>query len=228
MRNRNALKIIILLVVSTVLALVFRGTYQALLIPEDIISPPLTPLATKESTEPAHFITLPTPEITRRTILEPPVAELAERITKKPFGILVTPENSPISPERFTGWHTGIDVEYEDVIATVPVSAIAKGHVLQARTVSGYGGAIVVQHELDGQPVVGLYGHLEPSSLMAQGAAVIAGQQLGILGESGSAATDGERKHLHFSLKPGTAVDFRGYVVTEDELATWLNPANLF
>jgi hypothetical protein len=33
-------------------------------------------------------------------------------LQKKPFGIYITPENSPVQPENFTGYHTGIDVEY--------------------------------------------------------------------------------------------------------------------
>ena len=38
-----------------------------------------------------------------------PIGQTEERITKKPFGIKISPENSPISPERFSGYHTGID-----------------------------------------------------------------------------------------------------------------------
>lgn len=34
-----------------------------------------------------------------------------ERITKKPFGVFVTPQNSPVNPERFRGYHTGTDFE---------------------------------------------------------------------------------------------------------------------
>lgn len=44
-----------------------------------------------------------------------PIAEFEKRITKKPFGIYITPQNSPVQPERFTGYHTGVDVEYEDI-----------------------------------------------------------------------------------------------------------------
>ena len=36
------------------------------------------------------------------------------RITKKPFGIFITTQNSPVQPERFSGYHTGVDVEYKD------------------------------------------------------------------------------------------------------------------
>ena len=158
----------------------------------------------------------------------PPTAEFLERITKKPFGIFITPDNSPVSPERFTGWHNGVDVEFEDVSGSVPIRAIADGIVLRSETVSGYGGVSVVQHQLDDAPVVALYGHLDPASLVQRGATVSAGQQLGVLGESGTPATDGERKHLHFSLKPGTEVDVRGYVSTEAELADWRDPTLLF
>ena len=160
--------------------------------------------------------------------LVPPVAAFSQRITKKPFGIFITPENSPVSPERFSGYHTGVDAEFDDVADDVDVRAIADGTVRQAGLASGFGGVIVVQHEINDQPVLGVYGHLEPTSLLPADTPVQAGQQLGRLGEGNTSATDGERKHLHFALKPGTELDLRGYVATEAELAAWLNPSELF
>lgn len=40
-----------------------------------------------------------------------PINSALERVTKKSFGIYVTPQSSPVSPEKFTGYHTGVDFE---------------------------------------------------------------------------------------------------------------------
>jgi hypothetical protein len=50
----------------------------------------------------------------------PPVPGFPEEITKKPFGIFINPETSPVQPERFRGYHTGVDVEVVDVDASNP------------------------------------------------------------------------------------------------------------
>ena len=160
--------------------------------------------------------------------LQQPVAEFAARITKKPFGILITAQNSPVQPERFEGYHTGADVEYDDITEDVPVKAITAGTVLQSHTASGYGGVIAIQHEINGEPVVAIYGHLDPKSLVKTGTTLQAGQQIGILGDDKSSETDGERKHLHFALLPGTKVDLRGYVANKSDLSLWQNPLTLF
>jgi len=44
-----------------------------------------------------------------------PVNQFFARITKKPFGVYITPETSPVQPEKFTGYHTGVDVEFVDL-----------------------------------------------------------------------------------------------------------------
>lgn len=160
--------------------------------------------------------------------LVPPIAEFTTRITKKPFGIYITPETSPVQPERFIGWHTGADVEYGDVAEAVPVYAIAPGHVVLARIAGGYGGVVAIQHEIRGEPVVGIYGHLQPASLPPLGQVVSAGDEIGLLGEGETAATDGARKHLHFALRRGAAVDIRGYVAEEKDLHSWYNPLEFY
>ncbi len=155
-----------------------------------------------------------------------PVADFSNRITKKPFGVYITPQNSPVQPERFSGYHTAVDVEYEDVAGEVPVVAMADGKVVVSRTANGYGGVLLIQHEIDGEAVQSLYGHLDPASLAAVGSTVEAGEQIGILGDGGTAETDGERKHLHFGILKGATSDIRGYVSGENELATWYDPVS--
>ena len=114
--------------------------------------------------------------------LTPPIADFKARITKKFFGTYVTPQNSPVQPERFTGYHTGVDVEYGDVTGIVPVYAIADGTVTYANWVSGYGGVIVIEVTIDGAPHLVLYGHVDPTDLPAVGTTVQAGQVLDHLG----------------------------------------------
>lgn len=156
--------------------------------------------------------------------IQEPIADMKNRITKKPFGIFITPQNSPVQPERFSGYHTGVDVEYDDVSGDVPVKAIAAGEVTAARDASGYGGVVVIRHKVDGEQVQSLYGHLDPSSIPSVGTSVTAGQQIGMLGEGETNETDGERKHLHFAIIKGATPDIRGYVQNQSELSAWHDP----
>lgn len=156
--------------------------------------------------------------------LTEPIAEFTNRITKKPFGIYITPQNSPVQPERFSGYHTASDVEYEDVTGDVPVRAIADGVVTRSGQVNGYGGLLVIQHGEEFQNVSSLYGHLKVSSLPRVGTEIKAGDQIGVLGEGGSADAGGERKHLHFGILKSGVTDIRGYVQNESELSSWLDP----
>lgn len=164
----------------------------------------------------------PTP--TQTTNLTYPVAEFKKRITKKFFGTYVTKKNSPISPEKFTGFHTAVDVEYEDITSNVPVYSIDDGQIIYSGPVKGYGGFIAIQYSQN----IGIYGHLQPSTLLPNKLIVKKGDTIGILGTGYSAETDGERKHLHFAILKGSKLDFRGYVQSESELSLWLNPLTLF
>jgi len=103
------------------------------------------------------------------SIFAEPVADFKKRVTKKPFGIYITPQNSPVRPECFSGYHTGADAEYEDVTADVPVFAIADCIVVLSETASGYGGVFMVEFDIDGAKHTALYGHIRPSSLPQKG-----------------------------------------------------------
>lgn len=156
-----------------------------------------------------------------------PVANFKQRVTKKFFGTYVTPNNSPVQPEKFTGYHTGADAEYGDVIGDVPVYAIADGTVLVARWASGYGGVIAIQHRINNQSVIAVYGHVNPNQLPKVGVQVIKGQKIDILGQGFSHETDGERKHLHFGLVKGTTFTLLGYVASKSQLSTWIDPLTI-
>jgi len=160
--------------------------------------------------------------------LTEPVSEFQERITLKPFGVLIDLATSPVQPERFSGYHNGIDVEFTDTDEDIPVYAIAPGTVLVARIVSGYGGVLVIRHDIDGESVSTLYGHMLLSSLPSINSEVQAGDQIGILGTGGTSETDFERHHLHFAMLKGETIDYRGYVQSEDELAGWYDPLSFY
>ncbi len=165
--------------------------------------------------------------ITKSSSIIAPVAEFQQRITKKPFGIFITPKSSPVQPERFTGYHTGVDVEYGDVQGDVIVSAIADGTVVLSKRATGYGGVIAIEHTISDKRIIAIYGHLDPKSLPTVGTSVKMGNKIGILGDGETQETDGERKHLHFGLSISLGVDIRGYVQQKEELAGWLNPVEV-
>ena len=156
-----------------------------------------------------------------------PVTNFSQRVTKKPFGIFITPQNSPISPERFTGYHTGADAEYQDVTDDVAVFAIADGKVVLSETVSGYGGVFMIEFDLNGSKHTALYGHIRPSNLPKSGQAIKKGEQIGLLGTGYSKETDGERRHLHFAILSDDRLDIKGYVQTKLQLSGWIDPLTI-
>ncbi|MBN2307307.1 peptidoglycan DD-metalloendopeptidase family protein [Candidatus Peregrinibacteria bacterium] len=162
--------------------------------------------------------------------LSPPLENAAKRVTKKPFGIKISPNDSPVSPERFSGYHTGTDFEIlegeED--KKVTVYAICSGPLALKRDLNGYGGVMVQQCYYGEQEITVVYGHLNLSSIDAEAGDMLEeGQKIGILGKGFSEETDGERKHLHLGIHRGKEVSFLGYVNSAGELSAWLDPEKL-
>ena len=152
-------------------------------------------------------------------------------MTKKSFGIFVTPKDSPVQPEKFRGYHTGSDFEIfpEESKTDVSIRAVCPGTIAVKRSAIGYGGVVVVRCELDGEPVTVVYGHLALGSVMVDvGESVDKGVVIGILGADRSADTDGERKHLHLGIHRGDVIDIRGYVAEKPMLDQWLDPCEFF
>ncbi|MDD5627003.1 MAG: M23 family metallopeptidase [Patescibacteria group bacterium] len=161
------------------------------------------------------------------SIFQPPLDRAGERVLKKKFGMYITPQNSPVQPERFQGYHTGVDFEIfpEELNAEVQVHAVCSGELKLKKYASGYGGVAVQACELDKDPITVVYGHLKLSGIAADVETNInVGEIIGILGANRSVETDGERKHLHLGFHKGTAIDIRGYVSSEAELANWIDP----
>lgn len=153
-----------------------------------------------------------------------------ERITKKPFGMFITPETSPVSPEKFTGYHTGVDFEVEENEdeTQLNVLTICSGELIYKNWVNGYGGVVIQACAYNDQPVTVLYGHINLHSVeLSVGTTVEKGMFLATLGKGYSEQTDGERPHLHLAVHKGAEQELRGYVQTEEELSNWIDPMEL-
>jgi Peptidase family M23 len=158
--------------------------------------------------------------------LAAPIADALARVTKKPFGIYVRPGHSPITPERFTGYHTGTDFETlpSEQNIDVPIFAICDGKILVKKIASGYGGVLVEACTLSGEAVTIIYGHLALASIGKKvGENFSPGEKIGVLGKGYSAETAGERKHLHLGIHKGSGINILGYVQKQQDLSQWIN-----
>lgn len=153
-----------------------------------------------------------------------PVNDFFSRINKKFYGTKVSPDDSPVSPERFTGFHTGVDIEYGDIENDVPVFAITKGEVIYSNWTKGYGGVVVLRQKIDSINYQFLYGHLDHNRLPKLGTIIEGGENFAFLGKAYSNETDGERRHLHLSIFSGSSLNLKGYVSNLSELNLWLDP----
>lgn len=156
-----------------------------------------------------------------------PISNANTRITKKPFGIYISPGHSPISPERFSGYHTGADFEItnDELSQDVNVSAICDGKIIQKRSAQGYGGIIIEDCQSNGKDLKIIYGHISLAKSPANAnQAVKKGDAIAVLGQAYSAETRGERKHLHLGIYQGQGLDIRGYVQNESQLVGWMDP----
>jgi murein DD-endopeptidase MepM/ murein hydrolase activator NlpD len=158
---------------------------------------------------------------------QPPLNKASQRVTKKMFGTYVTPQNSPVQPERFMGYHTGADFETfsDEKTKDIPVHAVCSGKLILKEYVSGYGGVTAQSCTLNNEDITVIYGHMRLASISFNpGDTVKTGDVMGVLGTGYSSETDGERKHLHLGFHKGTATNILGYVSSEDRLSSWIDP----
>lgn len=182
-----------------------------------------TPTQTPPQQTPAS-----TPEVKKE--IYPPLDNAKARVTKKPFGIYITPQTSPVQPERFKGFHTGTDFEItpDELEKKIPVFAITDGKILRKEIVSGYGGVIIQSGTISGSSITILYGHINiAQSGVEVGQEIKGGAKIAILADDKSYYSDGERKHLHLGIHKGEEVDLRGYVDSKDQLDNWINIESL-
>ena len=52
-------------------------------------------------------------------LLQLPLSQALERITKKPFGLKISPQNSPVAPEKFSGLHAVKDLLHRGMQAVL-------------------------------------------------------------------------------------------------------------
>ncbi len=157
-----------------------------------------------------------------------PLARASERVTKKPFARLISSVDSPVQPERFSGYHTGVDYEVfpEEKNQMIEVMAVCSGPLIQKNQSNGYGGVAVQSCQTDDQIVSVVYGHLALDSIKHQVGDYLIGEQIiGRLGYDMSEETDYERQHFHLGIHKGSAIDVRGYVSKKNELNAWINPS---
>jgi hypothetical protein len=72
---------------------------------------------------------------TKTSLIAEPIDNAKARITKKPFGIYITPVNSSVQPERFSGYHTGTDFEVtnQELMQNIAIFAVCDGTILIRR-----------------------------------------------------------------------------------------------
>lgn len=163
-------------------------------------------------------------------MISSPIANASGRVTKKPFGLHVLPDSSPVTPEKFSGYHTGVDFETteEEKFSDIEVSTICDGPLETKEWASGYGGLAIQRCVIDGEAVTVMYGHLSLASIDAEkGAQLKAGDTIGLLGQGYTSETDGERKHLHLGIHKGESIDILGYVFSRSSLSRWIDPMTL-
>jgi hypothetical protein len=169
------------------------------------------------------------PETRPRGTFGSPIARARERVLKKPFGMYITPETSPVENDRFTGYHVGVDFETfaSEQDADVPVFAICDGPVLLKTMAKGYGGLLVQECDLADRKVQIIYGHVLLESVTAiAGQELQAGERIASLGRGYTEETDGARKHLHLGIHDGERINVRGYVKEQGDETDWLDAMN--
>ncbi|QHN43346.1 peptidoglycan DD-metalloendopeptidase family protein [Candidatus Mycosynbacter amalyticus] len=97
--------------------------------------------------------------------------------------------------------HNGIDLA--GPLGT-PIYAARDGKVIAAGPANGFGNWVVIQHEVDGQRVDTVYGHMRANTILVKvGDTVKAGQPIAGIGSEGQSTGP----HLHFEIWPGGRSD---------------------
>jgi murein DD-endopeptidase MepM/ murein hydrolase activator NlpD len=184
-----------------------------------------TPAITQHMTSTQPLAEESTPNDEPKLVIDYPIDSPNTRVTKKSYGTYVTPKNSPVSPEIFTGYHTGLDFETftNEKDSDVVIKTICDGKLLRKTTATGYGGYAIQSCVINDKDVTVVYGHLRLNSIPAKvGDELKTGDTLGVLGTGYSPETSNERKHLHLSI--GTSININGYVQSKTDLVQWMDP----
>lgn len=130
--------------------------------------------------------------------------------------------------ERKEGiYHLGVDVAKE---AGENVYSLMNGTVKHIGIHSRFGTVILIEHSLNSEKIVSLYGHLRGiDAEVPEGQKVIKGQLIGHIGSAGP-ENGYWAEHLHFSIRKGEYIDTSIKWVywglgSADELSNWYDPA---
>lgn len=112
-------------------------------------------------------------------------------------GPVTLPYMSTEYPYSSSRPHLGVDIGASE---GTPVVSVTDGVVIQATYGynGGYGNMVVISHNVNGTPMVSIYGHLSSISVSA-GQTVSGGQNVGAVGNTG----DSFGAHLHIELLSG-------------------------
>ena len=99
---------------------------------------------------------------------------------------------------RWGGWHAGIDLVVLGN-TSAPILAAASGTVTISEWHNSMGYYVVISHNINGQRVDTLYGHLRYRAPVSVGDVVSQGDRIGTKGNTGHSFG----AHLHFEVHPG-------------------------
>lgn len=126
--------------------------------------------------------------------------------------------SSPFGGRQLPGegkaFHGGVDLpDTGDGGMGAPIYAYADGKVVAAGSASGFGQWIVIDHNIGGQLVSTVYGHMFPEGVLVQkGQQVKAGQVIAKIGANGHVQPPGPAgAHLHFEYWPGGRLTGKGH-----------------
>lgn len=119
-----------------------------------------------------------------------------------PLGMPVGPGADTVTSGFGMRWgavHDGMDFAGPEAYGA-PIYAPADGVVTAAGPASGYGNWVRIMHDIDGEQVETLYGHMEDGHVhVSEGDRVSAGDHIADIGNAGQSTG----AHLHFGVYPG-------------------------
>lgn len=169
-------------------------------------------------------------DVIKLKIIAEPIDAALSRITKKYFWLKVSPWHSPISPERFSWYHTWVDFETtpEEKDKEISVYTICIWPIILKKNATWYWWVVVQKCSIENQEVTVIYWHLKLKSISLRvNNKINAGQKIWILGVWFTSETWWERKHLHLGIHKWALLNIKWYVDMLSELNGWMDAQKL-